>query len=78
MGSLREWFKDEATVFAVLERIFQPNTLVGILVGGSTLGVWGYYPEKFSVIAGGLIGLYSVYQIIYNKRKAIRKEAENL
>lgn len=78
MGSLKEWFKDETTVYAVLDRVFQLNTLVGILVGGSTLGVWGYYPEKFSVIAGGLIGLYSVYQIIYNKRKAIERAAEKL
>lgn len=76
--SIKEWFKDEATVYAVLERIFQLNTLVGIFVGGSTLGLWGYYPEKFNVIAGGMIGVYSIYQIIYNKRKAIRKEAEKL
>lgn len=78
MSSLTEWFKDEATVYAVMDRIFQFNTLVGIFIGGATLGVWGYYPEKFNVIAGGLIGLYSVYQIIYNKRKAIRKAAEEL
>ena len=68
MSTLSEWWKGVANKDAIIERIFQMNTLTAFLVGGSALGIWGYYPEKFQVYAGALLFVYSIYNIGANKK----------
>ncbi len=68
MSMISEWWSGVVNKEAIVERIFQMNTLVAFLVGGASLGIWGYYPAKFETFAGLLIFLYSIYNLGANKK----------
>ena len=74
----KQWLKDESNLQALGERVFQKNTLYGILGVATSFGVLKWTSVQADSFVTVAIVLWGIYMGVKNEKKAIRKAAEEL
>ena len=74
---IKQWWEEEVNKEALLERIFQKSTLIGLFAGAALIG-WKISPIKVTPWIELLLLLYGLYKVGKNEKKTIRKAAEEL
>ena len=76
--NLKQWLKDESNLQALGERVFQKNTLYGIVGVCTSFGILKWTSVQADSLIEALVILWGIYMGVKNQKKAIRKAAEVL
>lgn len=61
---VKNWWSTVANKDAVLDRIFNKETLYAIFIGGSTLGMWQMAPDKVNALTALFVSIWSIYKLV--------------
>ncbi len=75
---IKQWLKDESNLTALGERVFQKNTLYGIIGVCMSFGMLKWTSIQADSLVNILVILWGIYMGVRNEKKAVRKAAEEL
>lgn len=74
----RQWVAEEFNVEAFMDRLLQPDTIVGLIGAATSFGILQWTEVQASSVAYFLTTIGALYLAGRNKKKAIRKAAEEM